>query len=361
MYILDKYISLKIIKGYLTILFAFIGLYVIVDLFSNLGSFLETKIPFNILVTYYFYSLLLIFLRVSPFSLLISTIYIFGRLNKSNEILGMRTFGLSALRISLVVLILSFVISSASLFIQERFLLTSQERVEEVKMKYIKKKKTFSQRRNITFRYQNMLFFVSRFIPYQRSLEEVIIFKEDNQGNITEKIVARKITYLKGIWVANEAISYKVNSQGKISDKPLYFKTKVIGLKEKPENLLIKRTALGEFLSLKDLKKEIHWLRKIKAYNILSNLTIQLHQKIVQPFSHFFLIIGALPFVLEIKKRKVALSSLGLGFIFSFLYYLIFSVSLALGKAGVLLPSLCAWTAPLFFLIAGISGLLLLR
>ncbi len=361
MYILDRYISLKIVKSYLTVLSAFIGLYVIVDLFSNLGSFLETKIPFNILVTYYFYNLPLILLRVSPFSLLISTIYTFARLNKSNEVLGMRTFGLSVFRISLAALILSFIVSSTSLLIQERLLFISQEKVEEIKIKYIKKKKISSQRKNITFRYQNMFFFVSRFIPHQKSLKEVVIFKEDNQGNITEKMMIKKMIYLKGMWVANEVISYKVNFQGKISNRPLYFKTKVIELEEKPEELLIKRTALGEFLSLKDLRKEIHRLIKIKAYNILSNLTIQFHQKIAQPFSHFFLIIGALPFVLEIRKRRVALSSLGLAFIFSFLYYLIFSVSLALGKAGVLLPSLCVWTAPLFFFTAGISALLLLR
>ena len=90
-------------------------------------------------------------------------------------------------------------------------------------------------------------------------------------------------------------------------------------------------------------------------------MIIRYNQKIADPLSHFFLIIGILPFALEIKKRKVGLTSLGVGFIFGFIYYFISSFSIALGKSGILLAYLSPWMAPLFFLTIGITGLLLIR
>jgi LPS export ABC transporter permease LptG len=363
MYILDKYIVSKIAKSYLLILFAFIGLYIVVDLFSNLGDFLREKVPFYVTIDYYLYMTPLIFLRVSPFSLLISVIYTFSELNKTNEIIGMRSLGLSVFRLSFPAIIIALLVSFSSLFVQEKILINSQKKIEEIKLEYMRGKdsSSYKEERNIAFRHKNSIFFISRFIPKKNLLEEVIIFKEDSRGNIKEKVVSRKIIYKQNSWIAKNSISYKLDPSGRIVDKPIYWEERKIELDEKPQNLAIKRSIFSEFASIKDLRKEIKHLKYIGAYNLLSNLIIEVHKKIAQALSHFFLVIGVLPFALEVKKRKVGLSSLGLGFIFGFIYYVTFSTSLALGKTSILLPQLCAWVAPLFFLIMGISGLYFLR
>lgn len=362
MYILDKYIGSRILKAYLLALSAFVVLYIIIDLFTNLGDFLKEKIPPYIVINYYLYMLPLTFLQVSPFSSLLGVTYAFAELNKNNEVMGMRTLGVSVFRLSLPAIILALLISSLAMVIQEKVLLSSQKKVEDIKLTYFKKVALTSQEQhNLAFRYQNMIFFISRFVPQDKSLEDVIIFKEDDKGNLSEKLVSRKITYLKGIWIAQDTIFYKLDSSGKFLEKPTYWEEKKIELDEKPENLIVKKSLFGEFTSLRNLKKEINRLKAIGAYNILSNLTVEFHRKISEPFTHFFLVIGVLPFVLEIKKRKVGLSTLGLVFTFGFLYYVIFSISLAFGKAQILLPSLSPWIAPSFFFATGISGLYLLR
>lgn len=362
MYILDKYIVSRILKTYLVAISAFIGLYIIIDLFTNLSDFLKEKIPPYIIINYYLEMLPLIFLQVNPFSFLLGVTYTFAELNKSNEVMGIRTSGVSVFRLSLPSIILALLISFFSMFIQEKVLLSSQKKVEDIKLTYFKKKPlTSHEERNLAFRYKNMIFFISRFLPQDKSLEDVIIFKEDAKGNLSEKLVARKIVYLKGIWVARDTIFYKLTSSGKFLGKPVYWKEKKIELNEKPESLIVKKSMFGEFAPLKSLKREINRLKNIGAYNLLSNLTVEFQRKISEPFTPFFLAIGVLPFILEIKIRKVGLSTLGLVFIFGFLYYVIFSLSLAFGKAQLLLPSLSPWIAPSFFLVIGISGLILLR
>ncbi len=359
MHILDKYILTKIVKGYILLIAVFLGLYVIIDLFSHLGEFLKNKIPFYLILNYYIYNFPFMFLKVSPFSLLISTIHAFGELNKNNEILGMRVLGVSIFKLSFPAIALALLVSVFSLFIQEKILISSQEKIEDIKVRFIKK--DYKQKNNLAFKVNDMIFFVAEFLPKKKIMKDVVIFKEDKEGYITDKMVVKKIVYINKKWIAYDVVTYKLDKSSNFFGNPIYKDQILVDIQESPENLIAKRTLFSEFTPIKTLKYQRKRLMKIGAFQHALKVTIELQRKIAEPFSHLFLILGALPFALEIRKRKVALSSLGLGFILGFIYYVTFSITLALGKAEIILPCFASWTAPLFFLIIGISGLLLIR
>jgi len=362
MRILDRYIVKNVGLGYLFIVLVFVGLYFVADIFTNLSDILKAKTPPLILVQYYIASIPLIFLRVSPLALLISTLYTFGELNKNNEIVSIRASGLSILRIAFPIIFFALFLSVATFFIQEKTLMQSQKKVDDIKTQFIKKSMTTaSEERNLAFASGDRIFFVQKFLPKKGILENVIIFKEGEGRRLEKKIVCKEIAYEYGFWIAKDIIEYSLDADGNISDPPTSLPTKKISLKEKPQELLLKRSIFSQFSSLSRLKKEIARLKKVKASNLLTNLTIDYYQKVAEPFSHLFIVIGILPIALEIKKRKVALSSLGIGFIFSFIYYVLSSFSIALGKSGIILPFLSVSLAPAFFLTVGITGLLLIR
>jgi len=362
MRILDRYIVKSVSFGYLFILLIFIGLYFIADIFTNLSDILKAKTSLLILVQYYAASLPLIFLRVSPLALLISTLYTFGELNKNNEIISIRASGISIIRIAFPIIFFALFLSVVTLFVQEKTLMQSQKKVDDIKTQFIERSIiTTSEERNLAFTSGNRIFFVQKFFPKKGILENVIIFKEGESGRLEKKMVCKKIIYEYGFWIAKDIIEYSLDADGNISDVPTSSLTKKISLKEKPQELLLKRSIFSQFSSLSHLKKEIARLEKVKASNLLTNLTIDYYQKIAEPFTHLFIVIGILPIALEIKKRKAALSSLGIGFIFSFIYYVLSSFSIALGKSGVILPFLSVSLAPAFFLTVGITGLLLIR
>jgi len=362
MRILDKYIIKGLAKAYFFILIVFVVLYLMVDIFSTLSSILKHHTPLLILGQYYLHSLPLILLRVSPVSLLISTLYVFGELNKNNEIISIRASGISILRLAFPVICFAFVASTAMFFVQEKMLITSQKKVEDIKSHYIKKKITSTTvENNLAFTSGDMIFFAQKFSPKEETLQNVIIFKENENKIITKKILCKKIIYEYGFWIGKDIIEYSLDDKGNITDIPIALSTKKIDLQEKPNELIYKKSIFSQFSSLSKLKREMNRLKKLKAKKLLANLTIDYHQKIVEPFSHLFLVIGILPLALEIKKRKVGLSSLGVGFIFGFIYFTLGSFSVALGKSGAILPLFSAWLAPLFFITVGISGLLLIR
>lgn len=362
MRILDKYIFKKVISSYLFILLVFAVLYLIGDLFSNLSDIFKTKPPVSILLQYYLNMLPLIFSRVSPFSILISVLHTLGELNQNNEILSMRASGISIFKISLPIITFALFISFAALNIQERMLLPSQKKVEDIKVQFIKK--TFSlvnEEKNLAFFSNNMTFFVRSFLPRKNILRNVTIFKEGSEKNIEKKMVCRQIRYQEGKWMAKDILEYTLNPKGEITGMPVFLTEREINLAEKPHELLFKKSIFVEFSPLKSLQKDMKRYKKIKANDLLADTTIKYHQKLADPFSHLFLVIGILPIAMEIKKRKVTLSSLGVGLIFGFIYYISGSFSIALGKSGFILPVFSAWLPPLFFLTVGITGLILIR
>lgn len=362
MRILDKYIVKRIALGYLFILLVFIGLYFVIDSFSNLSDILKNKPPLPVIGQYYLYSMPLIILRVSPLALLIGTLYTFGELNRNNEIITIRASGLSIFKIAVPVILFSLLVSSAIFFLQEKTLIKSQRTTENIKIKFIKDDDSNSNvENNLAFTSGNMIVFAAKFIPQEKKLENVIIFEKNEEGKIAKQIMCRNIIYEYKFWIGRGIVEYSFDRRGKITNKPMTRGTKKISLVEKPKELILKKSILLQFSSLKNLRKEIDNLKEIGAGGRLSNLIIDYYQKIAEPFSHFFLVIGILPLALEIKKRKVALSALGVGFIFGFIYYSLSSFSIALGKSGLILPIFAAWLAPVFFLTIGITGLLLIR
>ncbi len=361
MRILDRYITWRIVNSYLFIVSMFIGLYLVIDLFSSLGDIIEAKTPWLILCEYYLNSLPLMFLRVSPFALLIGTLYTFGDLNKYNEIISLRSSGLNATRIAVPVIFFSLVISTTLLFMQEKILIHSQKRVADIKSEFIKKKTISTEQKKLAFVSDDMIFFVQLYLPQEKTMKNVIIFKEDKDQRISKKTVCGQISYEYGFWIAKDVIEYTLDDQGKASNEALVLSTKRIPLHEKPKDLLLKRSFLAQFSSLYDLRKRINSIKKVGGGKQLSNLIVDYHRKIVEPFTSFFIIIGILPLALEIKKRKAALSALGVGFIFSLIYYAIYAFSIALGKSGILLPVFSAWMAPIFFLTVGTTGLVLTK
>tara|TARA_B100000315_G_scaffold259771_1_gene317135 strand:+ start:6767 stop:7852 length:1086 start_codon:yes stop_codon:yes gene_type:complete len=361
MRILDKYITKNIASAYFFILLLFVGLYLIIDLFSNLSHIIKAKTPLDIIGEFYLQSLPLIILRVSPFAILIGTLYTFGELNKNNEIVSLRASGLSVMKIAKPVIVFALAISCSLLFLQEKVLIHSQKRVEDIKTQFIKKKSNFGEEKKLAFVSGDMIYFARAYSPAEKTLKNVLIFQEDSNRNIVKKMVCSKIVYEYGFWIGKDIIEYGFDEEGKISSQAEIFASKKMPLKDKPNELILKKSYLAKFSSLHSLRKRINSLKRVSGSKQLADLIVDYYNKIVEPFTCFFLVIGILPLALQVKKRKAALSSLGIGFVFSLIYFALLSFSVALGKSGILIPFLSAWMAPIFFITVGATGLKLLK
>jgi len=362
MRIIDKYILKQVFLSYILLLGSFMFLYVIIDLSTQLQDIFKDKPPLAIVLKYYLFFLPQMFVLVSPFSFLLSSLYCIGLLNRNNEIISLRTQGMSILAISKLFLISALLICALSLFVEDKLIPESFIRLKEIGgYKEGKIKKNESIDKFAFYSPEGYLIFAVSFEPKNNILNNVNIFIQNKKGNISEEIIADKVIYREGEWFAKNAYIYKLSNNRISLESPQFVEEKALFFSDTPAEFLKKARLTWHDLSLKEISGQISKLSSWKAKKIINSLKVEFHRKIALSFSTLFMLLGSLPFALKVKKRRVGLSSLGLAFFVFFFYYIMFSLSTPLGKVDFFIPWVACWLPNIFFGISGTVGLLSLN
>lgn len=345
MRILERYILKSVVSIFLLCLTVFLSLYVIIDLFSNLGDILTQNSSFQIIVRYYLSYLPIIFTQVSPICCLLATLYAFGSLNRDNEIIAMRCAGLSVIQIAKTVIIFGALISTMVFLVTDRFVPQSLALNQRIKEQIESGKQSSIDRRNAPinnlcmYGMRNRLFFISKFMPATGIMEGITILQHDDYQNLTKKIVANKGEYLDGLWYFQQVITYNFGLDGQTKGEPRYLEEEIMAIPESPKQFLAHRQR-PDHMTIVQLDEYIWKLSKSGATSVIRNLSVDLWQRFTAPLTSFIIIFLGIPFALRMRKRATGLSSLGLSIMVGFLYYVLNSVSVAFGYAGYLPPLL---------------------
>jgi len=355
MRILDRYISYNVIVVFLSTVFIFCFLYVLIDSATNLDEFLNSKVSLPILVQYYLTSLPLILVQTLPFAFLIATLLTFTNFNSHNEIIVLRSSGLNFWRIVKPAISMAIVVSSIIFLLNERLVPKADADIKKIKaenliMESDKKNKKKSLVQNLTFYgLKNRLYFIDTFDPNSYEMNGVTIIEFDNKQNIKEKVVA-----LNGKWtgIAWKFFKCHVTTFSEIEDVPTKIKIyneKLLDIDEKPEDFLKQRLNVNA-MNIQQLADYIMRFSNSGAKRAINNLRVDLHWKIASPFNNIVIVLVGLPLVLTTGRRKaLTFTSLGIAIGVGFLFYVCNSVGLALGKAGLFPPILAAWLTPFVF------------
>ena len=119
MLILDRYLMKNFIKSFIFCLFVFIFLFIIIDIFSNLQDIVRNHPPIIKIVELYIYSIPIIFAQTSPMATLLATLFTLGGLNQSNEIIAMRSSGLSIFHIIKPLILFGIILSLGIFLVNE--------------------------------------------------------------------------------------------------------------------------------------------------------------------------------------------------------------------------------------------------
>ena len=346
MRILDRYILKSILKIFISCLFVFLFLYVIIDLISQLEDVIKYKAGLAALAGYYLTYLPVMFVQISPFACLLSTLYTFGRLNHDNELIAMRSSGLSILQVTKTAVIFGAIVSLAVFWINDRVIPPALILNHQIKSQMKDPDKPKNKKREIIknlaiYGSKNRLFFLNKFDPSLKTMEGITILEQDEHQNITKKIVANKGIYEDGMWKFYQSITYNFDINGQIIDEPEYYDEELVNISETPEDFVSQRQ-LPEFMTIAQLQDYSWRLSKSGATSVMRSLNVDLCQRFTSPFTSVIIIFLGIPFAMKIKKRATGLSSIGLSIMVGFLYYMLDAFTLALGRGGLLPPLLSA-------------------
>ncbi len=356
MRILDKLIVKSLIGIFSSSLLVFFFLYLVIDVFSNLGDFLEQGFAFQNILDYYSSFFPVIFSQTAPFACLIAALFCLGRLNNSNEIIAMRTAGLNFWQITKSAICFGIVVSALIFVFNEKVvpqaMLTSNRIKEEVFRKDKSKEKKEIIHHLTFYGLKNRLYFMDTFNPNDNSLEGVTILEQDKNQNLRAKIVALKGFWLNNSWKFQQCQIFYFDANGQMEETSEYFEEKDMDISESPQDFLRQRIQVSS-MNIRQIKEYLDRFSDSGAGEILNNLRVDLNQKIAYPFSNLAIMFVGMPLAMMTKRRKgLTVTQLGIFISTGFFYYVINAIGLALGKGGILSPILSAWLGNIIFFIS---------
>ncbi len=357
--LLMRYIIFNFIKIFLiffiilqSIYLLTITLKIIVNLFKYKGNILLT-------IKFIIYSTLSVYPLILPFSFLMAVLFYFMSLEDKNELIAIKSSGISLYTIIMPIGYLALFLSVILLFFTTLFSPLSTKKASYLYYKINKKKKMLyiqklkSRNRSIIkslnnknsfywydyYDFKNNIFFNFLSMEFDFSSGELIklyraeklLFQSENLKTHINDLIVQKNN--------NEHYIVKDNPEKPlIWDSILFFKE----IEPKPEELT--QFELREFISKK--KK-----MGVKPYKYITDY----YYRFASAFSPLVLLLFGLPLALmgEGRKKKPA-SGIALGLSLVVIYYVFTSLSLSFGAQHYLPSFFAAWLVNLLFSFSGL-------
>ncbi len=358
MKILQKYICREFLKILFFTLSAFVLIYLIVDFFARMDTFIEERAPANLVLLHYLYQVPGVAFQIFPLGILMATLLGLGLLSRNNEITAMKANGISLYWIALPPLILG-ILASAFCFIGNEFIVPSTKRQAEDILHtgiYKKERKTFIRNYKIWYRSHNAIYNFQVFKPESDTLEGVTLFEFDDDFRLRRRIDANRAVWKDGAWHFYDVTTRDFREGETI--QTTRFAEKVISIPETPDVFKEERKDTEE-MGYYDLRR---YIRKIEmgGYDATKYI-VDLYAKLSFPFACVIMVFIGIPFSTKTARSGGIALQVVLSIVIGFLYWIILNLSLSLGHSGVLPPQLSAFAPHTLFGLVGIYALMSIR
>lgn len=357
--ILEKYIFKELILPFFFGIFIFTTLLVSSGvLFTVVKYIIEYNISITIATKLFLFKLPQLLAYTLPMSTLLASLLSFSRLSQDNEIIAMKTSGISFYSIIAPTLAFAFLVFIFSFLFNEILVPTTNYKYNKLVSQKIKEESLPSIRGRV---FIETYFENPNHVIYFREFDEKRVLMKDVcsieflDGKPIQTVNAKYAKWQKTGWFFKEGVLIRFNEKGEPKHF-MRFNSQKMNLQKTPKEIITGQKELEE-MSLRDLNLQI---KATKLSNIplkdlrLNEILVEMHQRFAIPVaSLIFVLIGA-----PLSIRKVRSSS-SMGIVISiliiFIYYVVMTITTTWGKSGVLNPVLAPWVANILFGILGIS------
>lgn len=356
MRILKSYLRREFLKFFTLILVGFLGLYLVVEFFERVDDFVEHHATWTSVLKYFAYKLPLIVFQVVPFAVLLATILTFCILSKNNEITAMKANGVALILIASPILALAFLVSGG-IFVANEYLIPYTNRKHRYTFEVtIRKRQIPGLVRSSRIWYlgeDNTIWNIHHLDKARRKLNGVTLFRLNAESNVFQRIDATSATWEDGTWHFREVYIRDFHNDG--SFRTEYFSERALPFAELPSEFaqIQKDPQEMNYAEIRRLVQEI----RASGYED-ARYAVEMNAKLATPLTAFIMALFGIPFSLRTGRHGGVFSGVALSVVVGFSYWIITSVSLALGYSGYLPPVLSAWSSNLLFSSSGLYLLL---
>ncbi|MDH4222074.1 MAG: LPS export ABC transporter permease LptG [candidate division Zixibacteria bacterium] len=354
MKILDRYLLKQFLSVLLFALLSFWIIFLIVDLVEHIDTFIDRKATISSVVRYYLFYSPYIVVLISPVAMLLSSLFSTGLLSRQNELLAMKSSGISLQRILFPIMLLALFISSLVMLSGNLLIpYTNQQRLK-IRYQEIEKKTRALQVSygDIYLQTENDQIIYLNLYNDEKKEGSGVLFQTFKDNRIREEIRAEKILWQGNGWVFLKGIQRIFSDSSSVQDERYLPFERILrlDLKLKPE-ILTRKQKTPEEMSYQELKNYVKLKQKTGQDAALEKT--DLYMKLSFPLANIIIVLFGCTLATRPRRSGLALSfAISLGI--SFLYYTFLRVGQSFGYSHRLPPLLAAWIANLVFGLVGI-------
>jgi LPS export ABC transporter permease LptG/LPS export ABC transporter permease LptF len=356
--ILDEYVLREFLLTFAMVLVTFVMLMLVFTFFELLSDIIRNRTPLVTVGAYLINLTPSMIYLITPLSVLIGVLVVFGVMNRNSELTAMKATGISLYRITVPVLVIAAMLSVA-LFAFDELYLPQANRRQEALRNVIKGKPAATVEhpgRNWMFGEQHpgkpsVIFYYQYFDPEINTFGNITVFEFDpGTFTLTRRIFATAAEWQPNLnaWVFEDGWertfqgpevsgyrAFSVSTYPEVTEAPSYFTREVRPSSE---------------MSFGELARYIHSLRQ-SGFNTVP-LRVQLNHKLAYPLITLVMGVLAIPFALSMGRRG-SLSGIAVAIGVAVAYYVVSGFFENMGNVSWLPTFLAAWSPDLLFGLAG--------
>lgn len=342
---LARYLARLFVVRFVFILAMFVVLLQMLELLDNAGAALQRG-GMRALLIYAALRMPSVIDQAVPISVLLAALVTFLHLAQTNEIVAMRTCGVTVYRMVATLAVVASVIAAAHFLLGDQIAPRSERMFKDWWMGGDAESTRTAEAR-IWFRDGDSIIGVDRIEDAGALLQGVQLFVRDAEGNLTAQIVAERAEFAGGRWSLSVVRQTSLGPTGAITEaiSVLAWPTELT-----PANFIelsnpTERLSIGRLRDI--LSGRWSGLRSKAFYQA------RLHRKFAFPAASLIMVLLAAPAAFGTRRSGHPAYRVALGLAVGFLYLFADAFLLAVGQAGLLAPGLAVWTPVLFFGVAG--------
>ncbi len=351
MSLIDRYVIREILKFFCLILIAIVGIFLAVDFFEKFDDFMDAGLPFSRAMLFFWLRIPFIISQIAPVGILLSILIVFGLMGKHNELVALRSGGVSAFYLLRTVLGIAAVFTVVLFFLGDQIVPITFSKANRIWMEEVKRKPGISSRqRNIWIKGHRSIAHIRHYSHRSRTISGITFYFFDEQFQLVRRIDAKSAAYKNGKWIFSDLMEQRIGpNQTEEAYQVQFFEKRAESLSYLPEdfNRVAKKS---EELNIFEL---LSYTRSVEAEGYdATNYRVDLHAKLSFPLICLILSILAAGYGIRHKRRgghNLSISiAFGLGV--TFVYTILFNFCLSLGYGQMLPPFVAAWIANFIFL-----------
>lgn len=342
--VLSWYIARQFFSIFAVCLFIATSLFLVIDFFERARVTLREEASFFTLLGYLSLKIPIIISLMCPVAVLLSALFIVGKLSQSSEITAMRACGSSLLSLVFPLLLLGLTISIVVLLLNETIVPWSSQRVQEIYNFQIRKKeeKGALDQQNYWYRSGSKFYNLGLYDSRKKQIHRLSVFEVDSNFRPQIRTDANEVSWENSTigWTMSGVMESSFKDIDKVAITS--FSEIPLVMSETPKDFYKLRKD-PDTMSYFDLRK---YIGKLEREGVsASKYKMDLAAKLAFPFVNFVVVLIAFPFGLVSARSSAMTLSIIVGVIVGFCYYIVHAFVLSLGNAELIAVVPAAWSA----------------